>query len=139
MTKRNFIGLVGVLTGAAAVAVGSLGQWVHGGEATDADVANSTERHWIVGAAIALSVVAVLVATWRSRARRPIRWVQGAAWFHVALVVGLSTLDASKKIGSSKPDTGDKLGWGLSMACVGIAVSLVGVITSSRGDRVALA
>ena len=96
VTRRQWVGLTVVLTGAAGVVVGSLGSWARGGSVSDGDVVNTTERHWMVGAAIALGVVAVLLAIWQTRAAMRLGWIRFVAWLHVALVVGVSTLDSRR-------------------------------------------
>jgi hypothetical protein len=136
MTRLKSIGLSAVLAGAVAVVVGSLGPWSHGGALSDHEVVNSTERHWMILAAIVLGMVAVVLAVVRERASVRLGWVQLAAWVHLALVVAVSMLDTSKKIGSSKPDLGGQLGWGIWLAVAGTITALVGTVVGSTNRAV---
>jgi hypothetical protein len=88
----------------------------------------------MVVAGVALAVVVVAVSVTFARAGPRLGWVQFAAWLHAALVVGVTTVDAGKKIGYSKPDLGGSVGWGLWLACAGVTVGLVGLLIVNRAE-----
>jgi hypothetical protein len=134
-TTRQWFGLIVVVAGAAAVVAGSTSRWVAGGVLRDSDVANSTQRWWMAAAAAMLVGTALLGLVLLARASVRLGWVQVVACLHLVVIVGASTFDTSAKIGSTKPPLGDRLGWGLWLACLGSIVAVVGT-SLSQTERV---
>ncbi len=129
--KWSVVAGAGVVScGAAAIAVGARGQWVAGDPNHVWAMAPITdhERNWLLVGAVALAVCSLIGLVGL------LRWMVVAAWVHAGAVLLFTMLDVQKKLGSSKPPTGARLGWGPWTALGGVIVAMCGLMVMMRGE-----
>jgi len=130
MRSSAVAGAVLVSCGAAAIAFGARGQWV-----TDDPLhvwvqapITTDQRNWLLGGAIALAACSLVGLVGM------LRWLVVMAWVHAGGALLFTMLDVQNKLGSSKPPTGARLGWGPWVGLGGIVVAVVGLMAMLRHD-----
>lgn len=129
--KWSMVAGVGVVScGAAAIAVGARGQWVAGdpNHVWALSPITEHERNWLLVGAATLAVCSLVGLVGM------LRWLVVVAWAHAGAMVLFTMLDVQKKLGSSKPPTGARLGWGAWVALAGVAVATVGLMVMMRRE-----